>query len=199
MVETDRPRPQVMDSGRHLAVAAGGSTDGQGAMPARCWSMSRAKSVARYDKLHLFDVDVADNRGRYRESDDYAYGSGVVVADTPVGKLGLTVCYDLRFPGAVQRIARCRCGVDYRTIGLYCGDRRCALGCADSRAGHRDPVLCARRRAGRDASRTARNLRPCGDYRPVGPRAGAVRIKARPCCWPNATVLNKRPSGRECR
>jgi predicted amidohydrolase len=36
--------------------------------------------VARYDKLHLFDVDVADNRGRYRESDDYAYGSGVVVA-----------------------------------------------------------------------------------------------------------------------
>jgi predicted amidohydrolase len=54
--------------------------------------------VARYDKLHLFDVDVADNRGRYRESDDYAYGSGVVVADTPVGRLGLTVCYDLRFP-----------------------------------------------------------------------------------------------------
>lgn len=54
--------------------------------------------VARYDKLHLFDVDVADNRGRYRESDDYAYGSGVVVADTPVGRVGLTVCYDLRFP-----------------------------------------------------------------------------------------------------
>ncbi|WP_295484370.1 carbon-nitrogen hydrolase family protein [uncultured Pseudomonas sp.] len=54
--------------------------------------------VARYDKLHLFDVDVADNRGRYRESDDYAPGARVVVADTPVGKLGLSVCYDLRFP-----------------------------------------------------------------------------------------------------
>ncbi|WOE80497.1 carbon-nitrogen hydrolase family protein [Pseudomonas protegens] len=54
--------------------------------------------VARYDKLHLFDVDVADNRGRYRESDDYAHGDRVVVADTPVGRLGLTVCYDLRFP-----------------------------------------------------------------------------------------------------
>ncbi|MFJ7143972.1 MAG: carbon-nitrogen hydrolase family protein [Pseudomonas protegens] len=54
--------------------------------------------VARYDKLHLFDVDVADNRGRYRESDDYAHGNRVVVADTPVGRLGLTVCYDLRFP-----------------------------------------------------------------------------------------------------
>ncbi|AIR88032.1 carbon-nitrogen hydrolase family protein [Pseudomonas cremoricolorata] len=54
--------------------------------------------VARYDKLHLFDVDVSDNRGRYRESDDYAQGGQVVVADTPVGRLGLTVCYDLRFP-----------------------------------------------------------------------------------------------------
>ncbi|CAD5106773.1 carbon-nitrogen hydrolase family protein [Zestomonas carbonaria] len=54
--------------------------------------------VARYDKLHLFDVDVADNRGRYRESDDYAFGTRVVVADTPVGRLGLSVCYDLRFP-----------------------------------------------------------------------------------------------------
>ena len=54
--------------------------------------------AARYDKLHLFDVDVTDNRGRYRESDDYAHGSQVVVADTPVGRLGLSVCYDLRFP-----------------------------------------------------------------------------------------------------
>jgi predicted amidohydrolase len=58
----------------------------------------RGETVARYDKLHLFDVDVADSRGRYRESDDYAHGNNVVVVDTPVGKLGLTVCYDLRFP-----------------------------------------------------------------------------------------------------
>jgi predicted amidohydrolase len=54
--------------------------------------------AARYDKLHLFDVDVPDRHVRYRESDDYAPGSQVVVADTPVGRLGLTVCYDLRFP-----------------------------------------------------------------------------------------------------
>ncbi|HSC85091.1 MAG TPA: carbon-nitrogen hydrolase family protein, partial [Pseudomonas sp.] len=58
----------------------------------------RGERAARYDKLHLFDVDVADSRGRYRESDDYAFGQHVVVADTPVGRLGLTVCYDLRFP-----------------------------------------------------------------------------------------------------
>lgn len=58
----------------------------------------QGEQVARYDKLHLFDVDVADARGRYRESDDYAHGHDVVVAETPVGRLGLTVCYDLRFP-----------------------------------------------------------------------------------------------------
>lgn len=59
---------------------------------------AQGQRVARYDKLHLFDVDVADARGRYRESDDYAHGDRLVIADTPVGRLGLTVCYDLRFP-----------------------------------------------------------------------------------------------------
>ncbi|WP_343349175.1 carbon-nitrogen hydrolase family protein [Pseudomonas sediminis] len=58
----------------------------------------QGERAARYDKLHLFDVDVADNRGRYRESDDFSHGQRVVVADTPVGRLGLSVCYDLRFP-----------------------------------------------------------------------------------------------------
>ena len=57
----------------------------------------QGERVARYDKLHLFDVDVSDSRGRYRESDDYGHGEQVVVVDTPVGRLGLTVCYDLRF------------------------------------------------------------------------------------------------------
>ncbi|MBC9252157.1 carbon-nitrogen hydrolase [Pseudomonas alcaligenes] len=64
----------------------------------------RGERVVRYDKLHLFDVDVADSRGRYRESDDYAFGGQVVVADTPVGRLGLTVCYDLRFPELYSRL-----------------------------------------------------------------------------------------------
>ena len=57
----------------------------------------QGQRVARYDKLHLFDADIDDSRGRYRESEDYAPGSRIVVADTPVGRLGMTVCYDLRF------------------------------------------------------------------------------------------------------
>ena len=75
--------------------------DGQPSAKAHACSLlidAQGQRVARYDKLHLFDVDVADARGRYRESDDYAFGNRVVVADTPVGRLGLTVCYDLRFP-----------------------------------------------------------------------------------------------------
>jgi nitrilase len=80
-----------------LPLPAPGKPDGK---PHACSLLIDAQGheVARYDKLHLFDVDVADNRGRYRESDDYAFGDRVVVADTPVGRLGLTVCYDLRFP-----------------------------------------------------------------------------------------------------
>lgn len=60
--------------------------------------------VARYDKLHLFDADVNDTRARYRESDDYAHGQQVVLVDTPVGRLGLSVCYDLRFPALYARL-----------------------------------------------------------------------------------------------
>ncbi|MED5609856.1 carbon-nitrogen hydrolase family protein [Pseudomonas sp. JH-2] len=81
--------------------------DGQPEAKANACSLlvdERGERAARYDKLHLFDVDVADARGRYRESDDYAFGGQVVVADTPVGRLGLTVCYDLRFPELYTRL-----------------------------------------------------------------------------------------------
>lgn len=53
--------------------------------------------VARYDKLHLFDVQVADKQRSYQESRDYDYGDQLVCIDTPVGRVGLSICYDLRF------------------------------------------------------------------------------------------------------
>lgn len=76
----------LLDGENHKPYAASLLLDDQGQV------------VARYDKLHLFDANVADNHGQYRESDFYARGQQVVVADTPVGRLGLSVCYDLRFP-----------------------------------------------------------------------------------------------------
>lgn len=54
--------------------------------------------VARYDKIHMFDVTVHDNQKNYMESQAFEAGTELVVIDTPVGRLGLSVCYDIRFP-----------------------------------------------------------------------------------------------------
>jgi nitrilase len=54
--------------------------------------------VGRYDKIHLFDVDLPDRNERYRESASIAPGRMPAVVDTPIGKMGLAVCYDVRFP-----------------------------------------------------------------------------------------------------
>jgi deaminated glutathione amidase len=56
------------------------------------------KRSARYDKIHLFDVDIPGRKETYRESAHVAPGSNTTVVDTPVGRLGLSVCYDVRFP-----------------------------------------------------------------------------------------------------
>jgi len=58
----------------------------------------QGERVARYDKTHLFDVDVIDSGESYTESRTIEAGESVVVVDTPFGHIGLAVCYDLRFP-----------------------------------------------------------------------------------------------------
>ncbi|WP_301388145.1 carbon-nitrogen hydrolase family protein [Thalassolituus sp. UBA2590] len=60
--------------------------------------------VKRYDKIHLFDVDVGDAQGSYRESDTFSSGSDIVNIETPVGNIGLTICFDLRFPEQYQAL-----------------------------------------------------------------------------------------------
>jgi deaminated glutathione amidase len=59
---------------------------------------AHGERVARYDKIHLFDVSIPGRNEQYRESSHVLPGREMVVADTPVGKLGLSVCYDMRFP-----------------------------------------------------------------------------------------------------
>ncbi len=56
------------------------------------------EEVARYNKLHLFDVDVDDGHGSYRESDQFESGDEMIVVPLPRCSLGLSICYDLRFP-----------------------------------------------------------------------------------------------------
>ncbi len=61
--------------------------------------------TARYDKLHVFDIDLP-NGERYRESATVRPGDRAVAADTPWGRLGLTVCYDIRFPHLYRQLAK---------------------------------------------------------------------------------------------
>ncbi|MGB8611002.1 MAG: carbon-nitrogen hydrolase family protein [Pseudolabrys sp.] len=60
--------------------------------------------AARYDKIHMFDVDLAGGES-YRESRNYRPGDSAVLADLPWGRLGLTICYDLRFPALYRALA----------------------------------------------------------------------------------------------
>lgn len=64
---------------------------------------NRGDIVARYNKIHMFDVDL--EQGSFRESATISPGNEAVVADTPVGRLGLTICYDLRFASLYRTLA----------------------------------------------------------------------------------------------
>jgi len=61
--------------------------------------------AARYDKIHMFDVNVSETEV-YRESEGYRPGNRAVIAETPFGRVGMTVCYDLRFPALYRRLAQ---------------------------------------------------------------------------------------------
>ena len=63
------------------------------------------RCVARYDKIHLFDVDVPGRSETHRESTNIAPGSAVVTVKTPAGRVGLSVCYDIRLPELYRRMA----------------------------------------------------------------------------------------------
>ena len=66
--------------------------------------------AARYDKIHMFDVELASGES-WRESAAYAAGEAVVTVDCPVGRLGLSVCYDIRFPALFEELGRRHCDV----------------------------------------------------------------------------------------
>ena len=65
----------------------------------------RGQIVARYDKIHMFDVDVSATE-KYRESEGYRPGTKAVLADAGWAKIGMAVCYDLRFPQLFRRLAK---------------------------------------------------------------------------------------------
>jgi len=62
--------------------------------------------AARYDKIHLFDVDLSEARGAYKESAIIKAGNEPVVVETPLGKLAIAICYDIRFPELFRRLEK---------------------------------------------------------------------------------------------
>lgn len=88
---------------RHRLWLVGGTIPIVTGDPGRVYASSllfndRGERVARYDKIHLFDVQLPDAEESYHESETIAHGERAVVASTPFGRLGIAVCYDLRFP-----------------------------------------------------------------------------------------------------
>jgi nitrilase len=78
--------------------------------PAKVYAASlmynaKGEVVARYDKIHLFDVVLSENQEIYTESDTTVHGKQPVVVDTPFGRVGMSVCYDLRFPELYRRLS----------------------------------------------------------------------------------------------
>lgn len=85
-------------------VPVRGATDGRVAAASLVYD-SDGRRVARYDKIHLFDVDIPGRAEQYRESAHVAPGAKPVALDTPAGRLGLAVCYDVRFPELFRQLA----------------------------------------------------------------------------------------------
>lgn len=80
----------------------------------RCFLFDpKGRIAASYDKIHMFDVDLP-NGERYRESKSFAPGQSAVLHDLPWGRLGLSICYDLRFPHLYRTLAKA--GADFITI-----------------------------------------------------------------------------------
>ncbi|MEQ8651167.1 MAG: carbon-nitrogen hydrolase family protein [Kiloniellales bacterium] len=105
-----------MASARNIWLQVGSLT--VKAAPKHCWNRSYLLNpdgavIARYDKIHLFEATVGDGQ-TYRESDYTAPGSQAVVAGLPWGGLGLTICYDMRFPHLYRHLAKV--GADYITV-----------------------------------------------------------------------------------
>lgn len=85
-------------------VALRGAADGRVAAACLVYD-SAGERRARYDKIHLFDIQVPGRSESHRESANVAPGSTPVVVATPVGRLGLSVCYDVRFPELFRKLS----------------------------------------------------------------------------------------------
>jgi deaminated glutathione amidase len=90
--------------GGTVPLRAGADSDGRVAAASLVYDPD-GRRAARYDKIHLFDVDIPGRIEAYRESRHVAPGTAAAVVDTPAGRLGLSVCYDVRFPELYRHLS----------------------------------------------------------------------------------------------
>jgi len=90
--------------GGTVPLRVGADTDGRVAAASLVYDPD-GRRAARYDKIHLFDVDIPGRIEAYRESRHVAPGAAAAVVDTPAGRLGLSVCYDVRFPELYRHLS----------------------------------------------------------------------------------------------
>ena len=159
-----------------------------GSVPIACESPGRIRNtclvydsdgnrVGRYDKIHLFGLNMGNES--YQEDRTIEPGGEVVVLDTPFGRLGLSICYDLRFP----ELYRAMHPVDLIVVpaAFHRNNRQSALGYPDSCPCHRKPVLCHRRGPrgyhcnGRETHGNSMIVDPWGQYL-IGCPVGQVVI-----------------------
>ncbi len=129
-------RDQAQASGIWLMIGSLGllTSDGDGRFANRSFLIAPDASIAaRYDKIHMFDVTVSDSE-RYQESAAYRPGDRAVVADAGFAHIGMSVCYDLRFPHLFRRLAQA--GATILTVPAAFNDT--------TGAAHWESLLCAR-------------------------------------------------------
>ena len=142
----------------------------------------RGDITARYDKIHMFDVDVSETE-TYRELEGYRPGTRAVVSQTDFATIGLTVCYDIRFPHLYRALAQkgARILTVPAAFSQPTGDG--ALGNASARPGHRKRLLRPCPRPDRDPSAIRRqdpqDPRPLHGHRPLGRGSGRCRHRSR--------------------
>jgi predicted amidohydrolase len=91
-----------------------GAAEGEERLANRSFLLDASGGIAaRYDKIHMFDIDLPGGES-YRESNAYRPGSAAAVVDTPWGRLGMTVCYDVRFPHLYRALAQA--GADFLSV-----------------------------------------------------------------------------------
>ena len=116
--EKDRSLPDFCDLARRLGIWVHVGSLAIEVLPQKAVNRSflidpKGDIAARYDKIHMFDVDLAGGES-YRESGSFRPGELAVAVDLPWGRVGLTICYDLRFPALYRALAEA--GVSFITI-----------------------------------------------------------------------------------